>query len=68
MIIYPPYIADSIPAFTQNKVVIPFAQNPAVSLLEVTGFSLMIKNYITSELITTITTGMDTLVYNPKTK
>lgn len=68
MIIYPPYIADSIPAFTQNKVVIPFAQNPAVSLSEVTGFSLMIKNYITSELITTITTGIDTLVYNTKTK
>jgi hypothetical protein len=38
MIIYPPYIADTIPAFTKDIIKIPFSQNPAVSIDEVTCF------------------------------
>ena len=45
MIIYPPIIGDTIPGFTNVEVKIPFQQNPAVSINEVKGFSLKVKNY-----------------------
>ena len=51
MIIYPPLIADTIPAFTIDKVIIPFTWNPAVSVSDVKGFCLQVKDQITSELI-----------------
>jgi hypothetical protein len=31
MIIYAPYIADTIPAFTTESVQIPFVMNPAIN-------------------------------------
>lgn len=34
MIIYPPYIDDTIPAFTPEQLVVPFTQNPGVSKTE----------------------------------
>lgn len=51
MIIYPPFIADTIPAFTTNKIIIPFQQNPAVHPNEVVTFKLIIKDYINSNII-----------------
>ena len=45
MIIYPPFIADTIPAFTTEKVIIPFEMNPAVDKSQITGFELQIKEY-----------------------
>jgi hypothetical protein len=50
MIIYPPFIADTIPAFTSSQIKIPFSQNPAVSLEEIAGFSLIIKDYQNSAI------------------
>lgn len=44
MIIYAPYIGDTIPAFTSNGLIsIPFSHNPAVS--NYTGMSLRILNF-----------------------
>lgn len=54
MIIYPPFIADTIPAFTNDKIVIPFQQNTAVDEKGVVGFRLKIKNYQTSKSIATL--------------
>lgn len=45
MIIYPPLIANTIPAFASNKVIIPFTQNPAVGKEEYTAFKLRYKEY-----------------------
>ncbi len=56
MIIYSPYISDTLPAFTNEKLIISYRQHPAVSIDEITGFSLMIKEYATSELLYTLST------------
>ena len=53
MIIYPPLIEDIIPAFTKEKVEIPFQQNPAVGWQEVKSMYLIIKDYNTSKIINT---------------
>ena len=70
MIIYPPFIADTIPAFTTDKIVIPFSQNPAVSIKEVTSFGLIVKDYLSSNIIANLTAAADTmyLSYNSDTK
>ena len=68
MIIYPPFIGDTIPAFTTDKIVIPFSQNPAVDINEVTGFELIIKDYISSEYIANLSAAADTISYNSITK
>lgn len=70
MIIYPPYIADTIPTFTTNKIVIPFSQNPAVSIEEVNSFKLIIKDYLSSNIIAFSTAAADNthLIYNADTK
>lgn len=54
MIIYPPIIANVIPAFTKNKIIIPITWNEAVRKEEVEGFNLIIKNYNSSKDIATI--------------
>lgn len=51
MIIYPPIIGDTIPAFVQNNLIIPFTHNPAVEWKEVKGFSLIIKELANSKQI-----------------
>ena len=51
MIIYPPLIADTIPAFTATAVKIPFENNPAVVLSSVKGFRLIVKDYSSSKII-----------------
>lgn len=51
MIIYPPFIADTVPAFTPEKIVIPFTMNPAVSWGEITGFKVLIKDFQNSKTI-----------------
>lgn len=52
MIIYPPLIADTIPAFTAAAVKIPFENNPAVAIGQATeGFQLAIKDYNSSKII-----------------
>ena len=56
MIIYPPFIADTIPAFSTDKIVIPFQQNPAVSEEEFKDFvfKLLIKDFQSSKELTTL--------------
>lgn len=44
MIIYPPYIEGTIPAFTNGKLKIPFQMNPAVVSGQVKRFVALIKN------------------------
>lgn len=52
MIIYPPLIADTIPAFTAAAVKVPFENNPAVAIGQATeGFQLAIKDYNSSKII-----------------
>lgn len=51
MIIYPPLIADTIPAFTAAAVKVPFENNPAVVLSSVKGFRLIVKDYNSSKII-----------------
>lgn len=51
MIIYPPLIADTIPAFTATAVKIPFENNPAVVLSSIKGFRLIVKDYNSSKII-----------------
>ena len=70
MIIYPPFIRDTIPAFAKDKIVIPFSQNPAVSIKEVTSFGLIVKDYLSSNIIANLTAAADTmyLSYNSDTK
>ena len=54
MIEYPPFIENTIPAFISSQIRIPFTQNPAVGFKEVMGFSLIIKEYSTSQVVATI--------------
>ena len=68
MIIYPPLIADTIPAFTTDKIIIPFSQNPAVGMVEVQSFKLIIKDYLTSTPLTVLSASKDSMSYNPVTK
>jgi hypothetical protein len=42
-VIYAPFIADTIPAFTTNQVVIPFEKNYIVADGDIKGFGLKIK-------------------------
>lgn len=49
MIRYAPIIADTIPAFTNKEIKIPFTHNPAVG--SYSDFSLIIKDITTSEQI-----------------
>ena len=51
MIIYPPLIADTIPAFTATVVKVPFENNPAVVLSSIKGFRLIVKDYNSSKII-----------------
>ena len=51
MIIYPPLIADTIPAFTAAAIKIPFENNPAVVLSSIKGFRLIVKDYNSSKII-----------------
>lgn len=47
MIIYPPYLPETIPAFSSNTLIIPFINNPVVNFnTEVQGYKLMIKDCI----------------------
>ena len=64
MIIYPPLIGDTIPAFTTDKIVIPFQQNPAVKIEEVTSFGLLIKDYLNSNIIAIFTAAADNIHLN----
>lgn len=59
MIIYPPYIADTIPAFTTEKIIIPFQENQAVHPQYVTGFRLIVKNYQSSKIEATLSINKD---------
>lgn len=70
MIIYPPFIGDTIPAFAKDKIVIPFSQNPAVSIEEVKSFKLIIKDYLNSNIIAFSIAAANTtnLIYNVDTK
>ena len=68
MIIYPPFIGDTIPAFTRDKVVIPFSQNPAVDIGSVSSFGLIVKNYLDSKTIAVLTATKNNLVYNSDTR
>lgn len=70
MIIYPPFIADTIPAFTNDKITIPFQQNPAVSIEEVNSFSLIVKDYLSSNILLNLTAIADAehLHYNSNTR
>lgn len=54
MIIYPPYIADTIPGFLTTEVKIPFEMNPGVSWNNISGFKLQIKEYNGDSIIATI--------------
>lgn len=49
MITYPPQIAETIPAFVKDQIIIPFKWNPAVSASEVKGFSLLVKDLASNE-------------------
>lgn len=44
MIQYAPFIADTIPAFISNKIIIPFEHNPAVGSGEFNKYQLIIKD------------------------
>lgn len=70
MIIYPPYIADTIPAFTTDKIIIPFIMNPAVDISQIKFFQIKIMDYIKSEKLDTITSEIDkdNLSYNSETR
>ena len=70
MIIYPPLIADTIPAFTNDKIVIPFSQNHAVSIEGVSSFKLIIKDYLNSNIVAFSTAAADSthLVYDVDTQ
>ena len=69
MIIYPPIIGDTIPGFTNIEIKIPFQQNPAVSINEIKGFRLKVKNYNEpNELISLDADDKNNYTYDSKTK
>lgn len=51
MIQYSPYIDGTIPAFTLDRIVIPFSMNPAVGKAEIKGFALQFKDMSNGEII-----------------
>jgi hypothetical protein len=53
MIIYPPFIADTIPGFVGSEITIPFELNPAVAQDSVGYFSLTIKEYGNNNIFAT---------------
>ena len=60
MKLYPPQIEGIIPSFTiepgQGTVItVPFSMNQAVSQIEISNFSLKVKNIISNEYILTVT-------------
>jgi hypothetical protein len=56
MIIYPPFIGETIPGFTQTEIKIPFQCNPAVSFKEdIKHFRLRIKSLINSDTLCELT-------------
>lgn len=63
MIIYPPFIADTIPAFTNNKIIIPFQENQAVARQQVTGFRLIVKDYQSSKIEATLSINKDEIFF-----
>lgn len=50
MIIYPPLIADQIPAFTSSGISVPFTWNPAVPKDDNILISLQVKDYFSSKV------------------
>jgi hypothetical protein len=68
MIIYPPLIETTVPAFTSDTVTLTFSQNPAVSWDEITGFGLVMKHYTNSKTIDTLFTTKANATYNEETK
>ena len=68
MIIYPPLIENTIPAFTNDKVVITFSQNPAVAWGEVKYLGLVIKKYNNSTIITNLYIPASSVEYDTNTK
>ena len=66
MIQYAPYIADTIPAFTDDGIIIPFEHNPAVNIDNITGYSLWIKelnSYSIQQLTCSKTNSTNPLVF-----
>ena len=55
MIIYPPFIGETIPGFTNKTITIPFQCNPAVSIGEIKHFRLRIKDLINSDTLCELT-------------
>lgn len=51
MIIYPPLIAEQIPAFTSSGISVPFTWNPAVPKDDNISIRLQVKDYFTSKVI-----------------
>lgn len=71
MIIYPPIMVETIPAFISDVIIIPFFQNLAVSIGEVKKFYLKIQNYTDlsdNTLVLNIPTGQPYLTYDEKTR
>lgn len=69
MVRYPPFIADTVPAFTSDYIRIPFEQNPAVDFKGVTYFSTIVKEYASSKIIAQfISTREYGCEYDPNTK
>lgn len=66
MIQYAPFIADTIPAFTDDGIIIPFEHNPAVNINNITGYSLWIKqlnSYPIQQLTYSKTNSTNPLVF-----
>lgn len=48
MINYTPVIGDVVPAFTKNLIKIPYQNNPAVNSAGVSGFDIIVKDFLNS--------------------
>ena len=55
--LYPPVIEGTIPAFSGTELTVPFSMNRAVSMADVSGFSLKIKTVQSNSFIKTLTTN-----------
>jgi hypothetical protein len=62
----PPLIAGTLPAFYDNKLIVPFQMNRAVSKNEFIDFSVKIKTVQNSRLIATSSTS-DSIDFNNNT-
>ena len=51
--LYPPYLNSVLPAFAGSTIKIPFTMNPAVSIADVAGFSVLIKSAESNQTIAT---------------